>query len=120
MAKRMGCSVWVLSLSCLVVAALIVSPATGLSCGDAVSALIPCGSYLVGAGAPQPSSQCCASARSLNKLAATPASRQQLCECFKSTGPSFGVKTDRAKQLPALCKLNLNIAISPDVNCKNV
>ncbi|KAJ0989833.1 hypothetical protein J5N97_008189 [Dioscorea zingiberensis] len=88
-----------------------------MSCGDAVDALIPCGSYLVGEGAEDPSAQCCASARGLNKMATTLATRRQLCECLKETGPSFGVVPKRAKHLPPFCKLKLDIPVSPNVNC---
>ncbi|XP_042489636.1 non-specific lipid-transfer protein A-like [Macadamia integrifolia] len=114
-----GGSVWVLSL--LVVAFMMVSQEVNcISCGDAVSALIPCGSFLMGEGPPKPSDQCCSSAQALNKMASTHASRVAVCECFKSSGPSFGVKPARVKQLPSLCKLKLNLAINQNTNCKNV
>ncbi|KAF8414167.1 hypothetical protein HHK36_002166 [Tetracentron sinense] len=112
--KKMVYSMEVMSL---VLLALIVSPVNGVSCGDAVSVLIPCGSFLLGDDEPKPSDQCCSSAQSLNKMAETRASRRALCECLKQTGPSFGVNPERAKQLLPLCKLKLNIPISPDVDC---
>ncbi|KAF8410791.1 hypothetical protein HHK36_003328 [Tetracentron sinense] len=105
---------WILSLVAL---ALIMSRANGSLCGDAVNALIPCGSFLVGAGPPTPSNECCTSAQKLTKLAQTTATRRALCQCLKDNGPSFGVKPQRAKQLPTLCKFSLSIPISPTVNC---
>ncbi|XP_010264436.1 PREDICTED: non-specific lipid-transfer protein 1-like [Nelumbo nucifera] len=104
---------------CLGVLALLVSPATGISCGDAVSRLIPCEAYLMGMGGLNPSVQCCNSARALNKLAATKSSRRDLCQCLKQTAPSLGFQLERAKQLPLQCKLNLKVTITPDVNCNN-
>lgn len=91
--------------------------AATVSCGDYVNALIPCGSYLIGSGKAEPSPQCCKSARELNRMATTVAERRALCQCFKQTGPSFGVKPERARHLLPACKLNLNIPISPNVNC---
>lgn len=105
--------VWIAVL----VVAVVVTATAGASCGDAVSALTPCGSFLIGSGPPKPSAECCQSASGLNKMAATLASRRALCQCLKQTGPSFGVKPERAKQLPPLCKLKLNIPISPTVDC---
>ena len=114
MAKSMSMSMCVL----LVVTLLMVSRAMAVSCSDAVNALIPCGSYLIGAGAADPSTECCASAQSLNKLAATVASRRALCECFKQSGPSFGVKPERVQRLPRFCKLKLSFPVNSNVNCK--
>ncbi|OVA01117.1 Plant lipid transfer protein/Par allergen [Macleaya cordata] len=120
---KMGSKVWslIMSLLIMVLMALIminnIQMVNGVSCEEAVSDLIPCATYLMGSGGPNPGSQCCASAQKLNKLASTTADRQSLCECLKQTGPSFGVKPERAKQLPVLCKLELNIPISPDVDC---
>ncbi|KAJ4977129.1 hypothetical protein NE237_002235 [Protea cynaroides] len=113
-----GCG-WVLSV--LVVGLMMLRQEVNcLSCGDAISALIPCGSFLLGTGPPKPSDQCCSSARALNKMAATRASRVAVCECFKSSGPSYGVKPARAKQLPSLCKLKLNVDINPNSNCTKI
>lgn len=107
---------WVQGL--VVLALIIASPAVdAVSCGDAISALIPCGSFLVGSGAAKPSKECCTSAQSLNKLTTTTADRRAVCECFVKSGPSFGVKPERTKLLPSLCKLNINIPISPNLNC---
>ncbi|RWR71828.1 non-specific lipid-transfer-like protein [Cinnamomum micranthum f. kanehirae] len=101
----------------MMVVMLVVTATEAVSCGDAVSALIPCGSFLIGSGPPKPSAECCQSAQTLNKMAATLATRRALCQCLKQTGPSFGVKPERAKQLPPLCKLKLNIPVSPNVDC---
>ncbi|KAG1327184.1 non-specific lipid-transfer protein 1 [Cocos nucifera] len=114
------CTAWALA-AVLVVVVVVSAASTGaavaVSCGDAVNALIPCGSYLVGSGKAEPSPQCCNSARGLNRMATTVEERRALCQCFKQTGPSFGVKPDRARHLLPACKLDLNIPISPDVDC---
>ncbi|XP_034698523.1 non-specific lipid-transfer protein-like [Vitis riparia] len=116
MAEKM---VWVHGL--VVLALIIASPVVdAVSCGDAVSALIPCGSFLLGVGAPKPSSECCASAQSLNKLTTTTADRRAVCQCFVKSGPSFGVKPARTKLLPSLCKININIPVTPNVDCNKV
>ncbi|KAI3985015.1 hypothetical protein MKX01_004783 [Papaver californicum] len=68
-----------------------------VSCGDALSNLVPCGSYLMGSGSYTPLKECCD-------------------VCLKQTGPSFGVKADNVKQFLVLCKLKLNIPITPDID----
>ncbi|KAJ0984401.1 hypothetical protein J5N97_002757 [Dioscorea zingiberensis] len=111
-------SLWVcMTVVCIVASLTSKHAAAGVvSCGDAVNALIPCGSYLIGEGPNDPSAQCCSSAQALKKMVSTVASRRALCECFKETGP-FGVKPERAKHLPPFCKLNLNITITTNINC---
>ena len=90
-----------------------------VSCGDAVSALIPCGPYLVGADAAgaAPSESCCRGAQALRRMAGTAAARRALCRCLEQSGPSFGVLPDRARQLPARCKLGVSIPVSPHTDC---
>ncbi|MQM22981.1 hypothetical protein Taro_056041 [Colocasia esculenta] len=92
-------------------------PTVAISCGDAVSAVAPCGGYLVGVGEANPTPQCCQSVQSLSREASTPPARKELCECFKETGPSFGVRPDRVRSMLAFCKLQLNLPISPNVDC---
>ncbi|CAA7410333.1 unnamed protein product [Spirodela intermedia] len=88
-----------------------------LSCGDAVSSLAPCGGYLTGIGEGNPSAQCCERVQSLGRMAATGPERKAICECFKQTAPSFGVKPDRVTHMLTFCKLRLNLPISPNVDC---
>ncbi|KAJ4976158.1 hypothetical protein NE237_001264 [Protea cynaroides] len=83
MSGRGGGCVWVLRL---LVVGLMMLRQEVLSCGDAVSALNPCGSFLLGMGHPKPSDQCCSSAQALNKMAVMRASRVAVCECFKFSG----------------------------------
>ncbi|CAN6471937.1 unnamed protein product [Victoria cruziana] len=92
----------------------------GVSCGDAVSALIPCGSYLVGAGAARPTDDCCRGAQKLDRLVLTAVARRSLCECLKQTAPSFGVNPQRARSLPGLCNIKLTLAITPNVDCSKI
>ncbi|KAH7672244.1 Plant non-specific lipid-transfer protein/Par allergen protein [Dioscorea alata] len=109
-----------MAVACMVGMLVMAKHAKGVSCGDAVNALIPCGAYLIGDGAKDPSAQCCASAQGLKKMAKTVEARRELCQCFKDTGPSFGVNPKRAKNLPSFCKLNLTIAINSNVNCSMI
>ncbi|EMS63499.1 UDP-glycosyltransferase 91C1 [Triticum urartu] len=50
-------------------------------------------------------------------MAGTPGARRALCRCLEQSGPSFGVLPDRARQLPALCKLGISIPVSPHTDC---
>nr|CAD1839550.1 unnamed protein product [Ananas comosus var. bracteatus] len=93
---------------------------SGVSCSDAVNKLIPCGSFLVGTGPAKPSARCCQSAQGLQQMATTVAKRRALCQCLKQSGPSFGVRPERAKLLPSACNLQLNIPVSPNVDCNQI
>ncbi|XP_040378530.1 non-specific lipid-transfer protein 1-like [Oryza brachyantha] len=107
----------VLSVAAAVVAAAAAAP----TCGDAVSALVPCGPFLVGGGgARRPSERCCSSARALRGMADTAEARRALCRCLEQSGPSFGVLPDRARRLPALCKLGLSIPVGAHTDCSKI
>ncbi|KAK9155502.1 hypothetical protein Sjap_002982 [Stephania japonica] len=112
---------WMLMML-LVVGALVVmrSPAmtNAQTCGGAKAALIPCGSYLMGSGAaPRPGDKCCRNVQSLNNQAKDKATRRALCQCFKDAAPAYGVKADRARDLPIYCKTTLEVPVSPNVDC---
>ncbi|KAF3783637.1 Non-specific lipid-transfer protein 1 [Nymphaea thermarum] len=95
MAAKVVAVVQVVSLMLLVVVGSHAAEGAGVSCGDALSALIPCTSYLVGGGGATPSDGCCRGAQTLDRLAATADARRSLCACFKQTAPSFGVNPQR-------------------------
>ncbi|XP_068668926.1 non-specific lipid-transfer protein-like [Aristolochia californica] len=116
MEKKVVCTVWVLFL----VVGAVMGPAGAISCSDAVSAMVPCGSFLVGSGGARPTAQCCQSVLALQKKTATRADLKALCLCLKQTGPSFGVLPEKAKLLPQLCKLKINMPISPDIDCQKI
>ncbi|XP_078430862.1 non-specific lipid-transfer protein-like [Wolffia australiana] len=96
------------------------SMASAMSCGDALSSMSPCGGYLMGMASASLSSLCCDRARSLARSASSPAQRKAICECFKETAPSLGVKPDRVKAMLAFCKLPLNLPITPNIDCSRV
>ncbi|KAK6932805.1 Bifunctional inhibitor/plant lipid transfer protein/seed storage helical domain [Dillenia turbinata] len=116
MEKKTMLPTWIL---CLALFMLLAKPTWGIDCGEAVSSLVSCESYLFGSGDPKPSAACCSSAQALNKKVNTKPERKSLCECFKKMAPSLGVNNKRVEQLPTFCKLNLNLAITPDVDCNN-
>ncbi|PKU79669.1 non-specific lipid-transfer protein 3 [Dendrobium catenatum] len=113
-------SIALITLLALATAAAAAAAAPRLSCSDAVSALIPCGSFLIGSAGNFPTKECCQSAQELNKAAARKADRQTLCKCLEQLGPSFGVKPAFARRLPVYCKLQLTIPISTNANCSQV
>ncbi|KAG5552826.1 hypothetical protein RHGRI_010810 [Rhododendron griersonianum] len=66
---------------CMVVAAPHVEAA--ISCGQVVSSLSPCISYLRSSGGAVPA-PCCNGVKSLNNVAKTTPDRQTACKCIKS------------------------------------
>ena len=99
---------------------MLAIPTSGINCGDAVSALISCESYLLGMGDPKPTLPCCNSAQALKKIVVSKPDRQSLCECFMQIAPTLGVNFKRANQLLSSCKLNLNMTITSDMDCKKL
>ncbi|XP_031490673.1 non-specific lipid-transfer protein 3-like [Nymphaea colorata] len=120
MAAKVVAVVQVVSLLLLVVVGSHAAEGAGVSCGDALNALIPCTSYLVGAGGATPSDGCCRGAQNLDRMAPTADARRSLCECFKQTAPSFGVNPQRVRSLPALCNIKLTVVITPNVDCSKI
>ncbi|GMP73340.1 hypothetical protein CsSME_00031119 [Camellia sinensis var. sinensis] len=108
MKKMMGESVCVLGLV-MVVLAVIASSMTvnaAITCQEAITKMLPCQQYLVGnSGITVP---CCQGVQALNQMATSITDRQTVCRCFKQVGPSLGVKVDKAKQLPSLCKIDIH------------
>ncbi|CAK9181701.1 unnamed protein product [Ilex paraguariensis] len=112
--KVIGCSVCILGL--VVVLGVIAGPVNAIPCQNALVKLLPCEPFLVGS-AESVSVPCCQSVEALNQIATSKPERQSLCECFKKAAPAMGVKVDRAKELPDLCKVQVPVAIDPNINC---
>lgn len=113
------CSKWVITV--MVIAVIMGSTADAgsgsISCGDAVSTLVPCESFVLGSSLPPPSAECCSSAQKLESMADTTEKRRALCRCFEQVSPSFGVKPDRVKSLPVYCKLKITLPGDPHFDC---
>ncbi|XP_027087987.2 non-specific lipid-transfer protein 1 [Coffea arabica] len=102
---------------CLVVLGLIlVSPANGMQCREAVMAIWPCEPFLLGYGIV--TFPCCFAAAALNQIAASSQPhRKDICECLVRVGKAMEVQLDNAKQLPQLCQINATIPIDEKVDC---
>ncbi|XP_028109150.1 non-specific lipid-transfer protein-like [Camellia sinensis] len=119
--KVMGGSVCAL-VSVMVVLVVILNPVTvntAKTCQVVISKILPCEQYLRGnEGMTVP---CCQEAQALNQMANSTADRQLVCKCFKQVGPYFGIKIDRAQQLPILCKIDMHgIPIDHTVDCNTI
>ncbi|XP_040995051.1 non-specific lipid-transfer protein B-like [Juglans microcarpa x Juglans regia] len=101
---------------------LILSATTARAdlCQDALKALLPCMPFLTGSDPPTPSANCCLGASEVLNKATTTEDRKALCVCFKNGAAQDGVKSDRAEQLPDLCKIKVPVPIKPDVDCKKL
>ncbi|XP_059440681.1 non-specific lipid-transfer protein A-like [Corylus avellana] len=117
--KMMGCAVLAFGLMFLVLNASG-RPSNDISCMSALISLLPCQSFLVGSGPASPTAACCLGAQNVLNQATTPESRKVLCECFKKAGKDMGVKPEKAKQIPDLCKIDVPVPIDPDVDCSKI
>lgn len=87
-----------------------------LSCGQVVSSLTPCVSYLRSGGAVPDA--CCSGVRSLKIAAKTTPDRQAACRCLKQAAAAIsGTRNTFAKGLPGKCGVNIPYSISPSVDC---
>ncbi|XP_021911034.1 non-specific lipid-transfer protein 3-like [Carica papaya] len=98
----------------------MVSVDAAVDCGEALAALMPCRSFLVGEGPDKPSAPCCAAVQTVYKMAGSTKDRRDLCTCFVKAAPSIGVKPERAEELPHDCGITLPFPIVPDINCSSI
>ncbi|KAF1002385.1 non-specific lipid-transfer protein AP10-like [Apium graveolens] len=99
----------------LVVLTLTVSPASSISCQDAVTKILPCELYLLGFG--DVSVPCCQGVAQLNQIASSKSELKSLCICLKQAAQQFHINADRARQLPDRCHVTTPVPIDPNINC---
>ncbi|KAF3445051.1 hypothetical protein FNV43_RR14744 [Rhamnella rubrinervis] len=89
-----------------------------IDCSQVKAFLVPCVSYLANGGNPTP--ECCKGVSNIQKNTPTVAQRQDACQCIKDAA-SLLPKIDEtaASNLPAACKVQINIPISKDTDCKS-
>ncbi|KAL6987979.1 hypothetical protein U1Q18_013725 [Sarracenia purpurea var. burkii] len=113
----------VLKVACmLVMCMVVVAPyaEAAISCGQVVTSLTPCISYLRSNGGPVPA-PCCNGIKSLNSAARTTPDRQAACNCMKSASGSVpGVNIKLAGSLPGKCGVNIPYKISPNTDCTKI
>ncbi|KAK7390222.1 hypothetical protein VNO78_25521 [Psophocarpus tetragonolobus] len=119
-------SVVSLAILCLVLGATTIIPKAQaqVTCGQVVSNLTPCISYVVYGGATVPG-QCCNGIRNLNSMARTKQDRQAVCNCIKNGVRNSGFTYSKynlnlAASLPKKCRVNIPYQISPDTDCAGV
>ncbi|KAK4280350.1 hypothetical protein QN277_011984 [Acacia crassicarpa] len=109
-------------VACVVVmcVALVGAPlAEAITCGQVVSRVTPCISYIQRGGAPSPG--CCNGIRSLAGAARTTADKQTVCNCLKLTATQVPGYNDRnAQAITSLCRVNVPYKISTSTNCARI
>ncbi|CAL0306282.1 unnamed protein product [Lupinus luteus] len=86
-----------------------------ITCGQVVSGLAPCLTYLQSGGAVPVT--CCDRVKGLVVLAQNTADKQTTCNCLKSTAASIQFNAENAESLPGKCGVNLPYKISTSTNC---
>ncbi|KAG6419012.1 hypothetical protein SASPL_121220 [Salvia splendens] len=104
-----------------VIMALVVWRATAaIRCGDAVSKVLPCQSFML-SGEEAPSATCCSAVQSLEKLERESSDdRQAICKCFKGLYRLFPVNITKAQLIPQLCNVTISIAVTPNIDCDRI
>ncbi|KAI3732582.1 hypothetical protein L1987_63788 [Smallanthus sonchifolius] len=104
-------------VACMVVSTPYVEAA--ISCGQVVSKLIPCLTYLQKGGAPSPA--CCNGVKSLNSATQSTPDKQTACNCLKGSYSSYpGIKPANAGSLAGKCGVNIPYKISPSTDCSKI
>ncbi|XP_027340851.1 non-specific lipid-transfer protein 1-like [Abrus precatorius] len=117
MVKMMNVFVAVMTLW-LMLSTFSTSQTDEITCDEAIPLFKPCKEYLVGSAEISP--QCCEGANTVYKRASTTQNRRELCSCLKNAASKYGVKPDKAKQLPKLCKIDLPVPVDPSIDCNSV
>ncbi|KAF7137517.1 hypothetical protein RHSIM_Rhsim07G0035500 [Rhododendron simsii] len=95
---------------------IMAEPTRAITCGQVDACLVPCMSYLVGGGNPQPA--CCDGVKNLKGMASTTADKRAACTCVKAAANRYpNIKDDVAQALPAKCGVQMDIPVSKTTNC---
>lgn len=107
-------------ISMLVVVAMVqltVKPGEAITCGDVISDLVACVSYLTGKD-DFPPPPCCAGVSKLKASAVSIVDKKAACECVKTAAARIpDLKDEAASSLPAKCKVQVDFPISKNFNC---
>ncbi|CAL0306273.1 unnamed protein product [Lupinus luteus] len=104
-------------LMCMVVVGAPIAHAT-ITCGQVVSGIVPCLTYLQSGGAVRlVPVTCCDEVKGLVALAQNTAVKQTTCNCLKSTAASIQFNAENAASLPGKCGVNLAYKINTSTNC---
>ncbi|CAL0306298.1 unnamed protein product [Lupinus luteus] len=110
-----------IKIACVVLMCMVVvgAPiAQAITCGQVVSGLTPCLSYLrAGGDVPE---TCCNGVKGLVALAQSTADKQVACNCLKSLAGSTTFNPENAASLPGKCGVNLPYKISTSTNCNTI
>ncbi|PON89652.1 Lipid transfer protein/Par allergen [Trema orientale] len=113
---KKGTSVVALLVLAMVVL-FMVKPGQAITCQQVDVALSSCVSYLTGSSG-EPSLACCSGVSSIKQNTPTKTDRQAACQCVKDAATKISsLKDDAAQQLPAKCKVQINVPISKTVDC---
>ena len=114
---KKGISVVEALLVLAMVGLFMAKPGQAITCQQVDVALSSCVSYLTGSSG-EPSPACCNGVASIKQNTPTKTDRQTACQCVKDAASKISsLKDDAAQQLPAKCKIQINVPISRTVNC---
>ncbi|KAG5538719.1 hypothetical protein RHGRI_019321 [Rhododendron griersonianum] len=106
----------VIAIVVLAMVQLMVEPSQAVTCGQVDACLVPCMSYLMAGGTPQPA--CCEGVKNLKGMASTTADKRAACNCVKAAANRYpNIKDDVAQALPAKCGVQMDIPVSKTTNC---
>nr|AAF71695.1 phospholipid transfer protein [Phalaenopsis japonica] len=119
MARSTASMAVVCIVSFLLVSGVFREASGTITCGQVVSTLTPCISYIRGDSTlPQ---TCCSGVKKLNALASTSPDRQGACSCLKNLASHIpNLNPARAAGLPGNCGVSVPYPISTSTDCSKV
>ncbi|PSS10049.1 Non-specific lipid-transfer protein like [Actinidia chinensis var. chinensis] len=99
----------------LLLLALLLSPASAITCSDVIRDMSPCVSYLK-SGSGMPPAPCRTGAQAIAS-AATTTDKQTACNCIKSASKQMNVNPSLVKALPGNCRISLGFTLDPNIDC---
>ncbi|XP_020592043.1 non-specific lipid-transfer protein 1-like [Phalaenopsis equestris] len=119
MARSTASMAVVCILSFLLVSGVFREASGAMTCGQVVSSLTSCISYIRGMG--QLTGGCCSGVKKLNAMASTTPDRQTACACLKNLASRIpNMNPALAAGLPGNCGVNVPYPISTSTDCSKV
>ncbi|PKA58956.1 Non-specific lipid-transfer protein 2 [Apostasia shenzhenica] len=107
----------VVSVAAVLMIAVACANAQVPSCREVARMIAPCVAYLAGR-AVAPYGLCCGGVVALNRTVLTVPDRTSVCACLKTIAPRLPIlNIARAAILPRACGVDLNVTISPSIDC---
>ncbi|KAL7096404.1 hypothetical protein ACP275_10G077300 [Erythranthe tilingii] len=119
MAKAIGCSLMVITIWLVAIAAPVAEvESSAITCGGVLTSVTSCIGYVQRGGAV--TTGCCDGLKSLNNAASTTPELQAACRCLTALIPSISANPSLINNLPGLCGIAFPYRYSASLDCSKL